>query len=330
MGCFQTEADVVVLMAVASVTIAVCTALMPQYAIISFAAAALYYHVAAWFPGPLCEWRTHYYAVFAAGVVASVAAYIYALDAVVRHAASGGGSVFGRAVDPVEYELWMALQFLSVFFTMLLKSATYVFALRNLLPSKKHPPNRYPRLPVSENPLGRSIEMLAAADDFCIANVPHGGLRKLLCQGDASAADGLPNYALIFATYHVMFRRRDLNAAGELLRVLKDRDLFPDEKEAVEVLEAAYRAAAACDVRAVCEAAAPYYTWSNLFKELVALHFAYDARAADRLKCKTVKAFARYNVYTKRGHYVRYVPDPYLYFIFHAADRAVPICQPRT
>ncbi|MFZ8839723.1 MAG: hypothetical protein ACO2PM_12620 [Pyrobaculum sp.] len=78
MGRFQTEADVVVLMALASVAIAVWAALLPQYAFISWAAGAMYYHVAVRWLEPLCEWRRYYYAVFAAGGVASIAAHIYA------------------------------------------------------------------------------------------------------------------------------------------------------------------------------------------------------------------------------------------------------------
>ncbi len=102
------------------------------------------------------------------------------------------------------------------------------------------------------------------------------------------------------------------------------------EESAVKVLEAARKAMATCDAKAVCKITTAY--WSTLFKELVLLHFAYDAKAARRLKCKTIKAFERYDVYTKKKHYVKYVPDPRLYFIFHAVDRVEPLpaCQPRT
>jgi hypothetical protein len=139
-----------------------------------------------------------------------------------------------------------------------------------------------------------------------------------------SAADDLPNYALIIATYYALFRRRDANLAEKLLQVLKSRDTTYVEEGAVKALEAALKAAAACDAEAVCRVAAVY--WAALFKELVLLHFAYDKRAAERLKCKTVKAFNRYEVYRSGvGWYIEYVPDPRLYFIFHAVDRAEPL-----
>jgi len=325
MGCFQTEADVVVLMALASVAIAVWTALVPQYAFISFTAAILYYYAAAWMLRPLCEWRRYYYAVFAAGAAASVASYIYALVAI-RHMASGDKVIFGRAAGPGEYEFWMAVQFLSVFFTVLLKSAAYAFALKSMRPSKEHPPNKYPPLPTSETDIDRSVEMLAAADDFCSTKVPHGGLQRLICQGDVSAADDLPSYALIVAAYYAVFRR-DLNLAEQLLGIIKGRFLSFEEESAAKVLEAARKAMATCDAQAVCGVAAT--GWAALFKELAALHFAYDAEAAKRLKCKTAKAFEWYDVYTKKRHYVRYIPNPRLYFIFHAADRVLPVCQPQ-
>ncbi len=213
---------------------------------------------------------------------------------------------------------------------MLLTSFAYAFALKNLLPSKEHPPNKYPPLPTSENNTDRFIEMLATADDVCaLKEAPHGGLQRLICRGDMSAADDLPNYALIIAAYYAVFRRRDLSLAENLLNILKSRYVSFAEESAVKVLEAALKAVATCDARAVCKVATTY--WSTLFKELVLLHFAYDAKAARRLKCKTVKAFERYDVYTENSHYVKYAPDPRLYFIFHAVDRVrpLPACQPQ-
>ncbi len=110
MRCFQTEADVVVSVALANMAIAAWAALMPQYAFISWTAGALYYHVAVRWLEPLCEWRKYYYAVFAAGGVASIATYIYALDAAVKYAELGDRIIFGREVSPGEYVVWMAIQ----------------------------------------------------------------------------------------------------------------------------------------------------------------------------------------------------------------------------
>jgi hypothetical protein len=327
MGCFQTEADVVVLMALASVAIAVWAALLPQYAFISWAAGAMYYHVAVRWLEPLCEWRRYYYAVFAAGGVASIAAYIYALDAAARYE-SNDRMILGRELSPWDYAFWMSVQWLCIFFTMLLTPAAHAFALKNLHPSKEHPPNKYPQLPASRNNLDHSVEMLSTTDDVCALRELHSGLQRLICRSDVSAADDLPNYALIIAAYYVLFRRHDPSLAEKLLHVLRGRDMTYVEENAVKVLEASLKAVATCDARAVCKVAAT--DWAALFKELVLLHFAYDEKAAMRLKCKIVKAFSQYEVYEReRGWYIEYVPDPRLYFMFHAVDRALPVCQPQ-
>jgi hypothetical protein len=99
--------------------------------------------------------------------------------------------------------------------------------------------------------------MLSTAVDVCaIQEVPHDGLQKLICRGDVSAVDGLPNYALVIAAYYAMFRRCGFSLAENLLRVLKNRDMNYVEEGAVKVLEVALKAAAACDVRSVCKVAA--------------------------------------------------------------------------
>jgi len=326
MGCFRTEADVALLAALSPVAIAVYTALLPQYAFISWAAGSLYYYVTTQLLSPLCEWRKYYYAVFAASGVASIAIYIYALNKAANYAASGDRVICGHVLSPGGYAIWMTIQSLSIFSTALLASIAQIFALKNLLPS-----GGYPQLPRSTSRLGRFIEMLSTMDDVCTANAPHDGMQRLICRFDGlKEVDDLPSYALIIAAYYAMFHRRDLNLAENPLRVLKSRKLPFDEESAVNVLEAAYKAMATCDAKAVCRVAA--VGWSALFKELVALHFVYDVKAAKRLKCKTVKEFGQYEVYTRGvGWHIEYVPDPRLYFIFHAVDRVKPlqVCQPR-
>jgi hypothetical protein len=324
MGCFQTETHVVVLLVLVSVAIAAWAALLPQYAFISWAAGALYYHVAVRRLEPLCEWRRYYYAVFAAGIIASVATYIYALDAAVKYAESGDRMIFGRELSPREYAFWMSIQQLCILFTALMMLPAYAFAMKSLYPSKEHPPNKYPQLPRSRGRLDSFIEALGVADDVCTQKAPHDELQRLICRGDVSVANDLPNYALIIATYYALFRRRDIGLAENLLRLLKSRDLSDIEKDAVKVLEAALKAATTCNVKAVCKVAAT--DWAGLLKELVLLHFTYDKRAVERLKCKTVKAFDRYEIYERgKGWYTEYVPDPRLYFIFHAVDRVEPL-----
>ena len=327
MGCFQTEANVVVWVALTNVAVAAWAALMPQYAFISWAVGALYSHVAVRWLEPLCEWERYYYSVFAAGGVASIAAYVYALNAAAKYESSDR-MILGRELSPWDYEFWMSIQWLFILVTMLMTSTAYAFALKGLRPSKEHPPNKYPQLPASRDDFECSVEMLSTTDDVCALRELHSGLQRLICRSDVSAADDLPNYALIIAAYYVLFRRHDPSLAEKLLHVLRGRDMTYVEENAVKVLEASLKAVATCDARAVCKVAAT--DWAALFKELVLLHFAYDEKAAMRLKCKIVKAFSQYEVYEReRGWYIEYVPDPRLYFIFHAADRALPVCQPQ-
>jgi hypothetical protein len=325
MGCFQTDVDVVASAALAGVAIATLMALLPQYAVIFYAVAILYYGVAVRLLTPLCEWQKYYYAIFAIGIIASLVVYYHALNEAVRYAVSGDRVIFGRAVSPGEYALWMSIQILSIFFAALTTSVASVFALKNLRPLGRHPP-----LPTSVASLDRSIEMLGTTDDICgaVLRAPHDKLQRLICHGDMSVADELPNYALVVATYYVMFRRRDLNLAEDLLEVLKSRDLHYSEEYAVGVLKAAYKATKTCDVRPLCNAVA--VGWSALLKELAALHFVHDAETAKRLKCRAVKMFKQYTVYSSGGgQRVMYVPNPLLYFIFHAVDhvKPFPTCQ---
>lgn len=50
--------------------------------------------------------------------VASVAAYIYALDAVVKYIESSNRTILGRELSPGEYAFWMSVQWLCTFFTV--------------------------------------------------------------------------------------------------------------------------------------------------------------------------------------------------------------------
>jgi hypothetical protein len=66
-------------MALVNLTIATWTALMSQYAFLSFIVAILCY-IAVLALEPVCEWPRRYYAVYAAGGAASVFTYIYAVN----------------------------------------------------------------------------------------------------------------------------------------------------------------------------------------------------------------------------------------------------------
>jgi len=229
--------------------------------------------------------------------------------------------IFGYTMSPEGYAVWMQFQIVFIFLSAFAMLVANAYALKKL-----KPPSDYPPLPTSADSHGRSVEMLGTADDICSAvlRAPHDRLQRLICRGDLPVADSLPNYALVATAYYVMFRRRDLNLAEDLLEVLKSRNLHYSEEYAVSVLKAAYKAAKTCSIRPLCGAVA--VGWSALLKELIALHFAYDAEAVKRLKCRAAKMFKQYEVCSSgAGRRAVYLPDPLLYFIFHAADRVEPL-----
>jgi hypothetical protein len=89
MRCFHSEIDVVASAVLVSVTIAVWTALLPQYAFISFVVAVPYYFLASQLYRPLCEWRWYYYALYATGGAALIFAHIYAWDKAIEYVRLG-------------------------------------------------------------------------------------------------------------------------------------------------------------------------------------------------------------------------------------------------
>jgi hypothetical protein len=250
----------------------------------------------------LCEWQKYYYAIAIVGIAIPILIYAYALNVV-----------------------WMSKQVLFVVLTALFSMTAYVTSLRTLWPEEH-------QLPTS----GSFVEILGMADDVCnvdASRLEHNELQKLICNGDLSVADTLPNYALIIATYYAMFRRHDLSLAEKLLHIVKSRSLKKDEKDAVNVLETAYNAMTTCDVQSVCNT--PAVGRVAYFKELVALHFV-DAKTAKemakRLKCKILKVSRWHKIYIYNTTWqIDYSPDPRLRFIYYATDHAQPLpaCQPQ-
>jgi hypothetical protein len=101
MGCLQTDFYKLTLVVLINVTIA---ALMPQYAFISLIAAVLYYRIAVLALKPLYKWSKRFSATYAAGGVASILTYAYAINEAARLMAPGsGGAVFRHVSTPGEY-----------------------------------------------------------------------------------------------------------------------------------------------------------------------------------------------------------------------------------
>jgi len=135
MGCFRTKIHVVVLV-VLVMAIAAWTMLLPQYVFISLMATVLYHHMAVLALESLCKWSRRYSAMHAAGGVASILAYAYAMN----KATSGSNcAVFHYVSAPREYAAWMSLQLIFILLTALATYA-YLSVLKKLLPSKRQQP----------------------------------------------------------------------------------------------------------------------------------------------------------------------------------------------
>jgi len=95
----------------------------------------------------------------------------------------------------------------------------------------------------------RFLEDLGRVEDFCespspISRPEYERLKRFACSGDVEAVRDLPwDHAIAFATYYLIFHRRNLEAARRALELLKFRTLDEEGKPMLKVLQAAYEAA---------------------------------------------------------------------------------------
>jgi len=148
----------------------------------------------------------------------------------------------------------------------------------------------------------RFFEDLADAENLCEGWLPYehyNKLRALVCRGDAKAAEKVSeNWPLLLSAYYLMFHKRDTETAQKIFELLKSRSLDEKERAALEVLEAAY-GAAANPPRGGTEAllerigGVQTYGWASLLKALVAAHLTCDPDYKDDVKRALLQAAAK-------------------------------------
>jgi hypothetical protein len=189
----------------------------------------------------------------------------------------------------------------------------------------------------------RFLEDLGRVEDFCespssISRPEYEWLKRFVCSGDVEAVRDLPwDHAIAFATYYLIFHRRDLEAARRALELLKLRNLDEEEKAMLKILQTAYEAALnppcgdpealrryAQSVRDVPELNERIW----LLKTLVLMHLT-DVDIKN-FKEKIKQAFIEYGWFCEM--WIRCVkgfipiPKPFHHFAFYMADRARPLC----
>jgi len=102
--------------------------------------------------------------------------------------------------------------------------------------------------PRSYDAVDRFLEDLGRVEDLCQspAGYPeYERLRRFVCNGDVDAVADAPwDYAIAFATYYLIFHRRDLEAARRALELLELRGLDDEGEAMLKILRVAYEAAA--------------------------------------------------------------------------------------
>jgi len=194
----------------------------------------------------------------------------------------------------------------------------------------------------------RFLEDLGRVKDVCQSPAIHPEyekLRRFVCDGDIDAVVDAPwDRTIAFATYYLMFHKRDLETARKALELLETRDLDDEEEAMLKILELAYKAAAnpPCNdpemlrryVKRVRSAPEPTER-VKLLKTLILMHLTDDLKNVDAFKNKIKRAFEERknivhecdNVYcTKR---VEYHPLPFHHFAFYIADKVKSLCSAR-
>jgi hypothetical protein len=175
----------------------------------------------------------------------------------------------------------------------------------------------------------RFLEDLGEVEDLCqssgsVGHPEYERFRRFVCSGDVDAVADVPwERTIAFATYYLIFHRRDLKAAEMALGLLKSRDLDGEEEAMLKILELAYAAAAdpPCgDPKAASQYAKKVRGLPEptervaLLKALVLMHLT-GRKDAETFKRKIERAF-------RAGCY----PMPFHYFAFHVVDRVEPLC----
>jgi hypothetical protein len=192
--------------------------------------------------------------------------------------------------------------------------------------------------------VGRFLEDLGRVEDLCqspssVGYPEYERLKRFVCNGDVDAVADEPwDYAIAFATYYLIFHRRDLEAARRALELLELRDLDGEGEAMLKVLQVAYEVAAnpPCSdpealrryVEKVRSAPEPSRR-VQLLKTLVLMHLtdvdveAFKSEIEREFKDDSIIEWRCKEGCTKR---IIYRPKPFRHFAFYIADRAKPLC----
>ncbi len=102
-----------------------------------------------------------------------------------------------------------------------------------------------PRLSVNSRyeAVEKFLEDLGLAEDICYRPAVHpeyGRLKRFVCGGDVDAVADAPwNGTIAFATYYLIFHKRDLDTARRAIELLKFHDLDEEEESMLKILELA-------------------------------------------------------------------------------------------
>jgi hypothetical protein len=172
------------------------------------------------------------------------------------------------------------------------------------------------------------LRILGRDDDVCQRQAVDsmcGRFVRFVCSGDVDAVADAPwNDAVAFATYYLIFHKRDLETARRALELLKFRNLNDEEEAMLKILELAYAAAAnpPCGdsetlsqyVEKVGDVPEPTKR-VELLKSLVLAHLT------DQVDVKTFKKEIEKTCKTATCS-----PTSFYYFAFYIVDKIRPLC----
>jgi hypothetical protein len=171
------------------------------------------------------------------------------------------------------------------------------------------------------------LEDLGKDGDVCrrqAVNPVYGRFVRFVCSGDVDAVADAPwNDAVAFATYYLIFHKRDLETARKALELLKFRNLNDEEEAMLKILELAYAAAnppcgnpEALRRHAEKIHSAQTYGWASVLKALVTMHLTCDPDYKDDVKLALLWAAKRCNC-----------DNPSIcYFAYRLLNRIKPLC----
>jgi hypothetical protein len=188
------------------------------------------------------------------------------------------------------------------------------------------------------------LEDLGLAEDICRRPAVHPEyerLKRFVCNGDVDAVADAPwDGVIAFATYYLIFHKRDLETARKAVELLKFRDLDEEGEAMLKILEVAYAAAAnpPCGgsktlsryVERVRDVPEPTER-VELLKGLVLMHLTGRINA-EALKKRVERTYKSREAVVKKcdkGGCTTEVIRPSLpfhYFAYYIVDRITPLC----